>query len=111
MEDYIDFVLGRNQPKEDGKGAGKKDRKMSAQDKEAVRDLRSKVVQLEKAIARLHAECAEIDEALIDPSTAHGPLTRLSKAELGQRRAALTSELETVETQWLEASADLEALG
>ncbi len=112
MEDYIDFVLGRNQPSEDGKGKPtKKDRKAAKKDREEARLLRSKVSDAEKEIARLHKECADLDAALIDPSSARGALAKLSMSELAQRRSQLSDELEAVEARWLEASESLDALG
>jgi ATP-binding cassette, subfamily F, member 3 len=112
MEDYIDFVLGRNQPKDESRaGNGKKGRKAAARDAETVRQLRSKVVEMEKAIARLHAECAAVDAALADPAGASAALARLPMADLAQRRAQLTRDLEETEVAWLAASEALEAQG
>ncbi len=112
MEDYIDFVLGRNQQSEDGKAKPtKKDRKAAKKDREEARLLRSKVSDAEKEIARLHKECADLDAALIDPSSAKGALAKLSMSELAQRRSQLSDELEAVEARWLEASESLDALG
>ena len=105
IEDYIDFVLGRNQPREPG-GAGKskKDKRAAARDREALRLARSNVTASEKAIARLQDELAALDQALADPSAARGQ----SPAELMRERAGLASALEEAEAQWLEAQGALE---
>ena len=105
IEDYIDFVLGRNQPREPGgTGKSKKDKRAAARDREALRLARSNVTASEKAIARLQDELAALDQALADPSAARGQ----SPAELMRERAGLASALEEAEAQWLEAQGALE---
>jgi len=112
MEDYIDFVLGRNQPKEDGgTKPARKDRKAQAQDREQARQLKAKLSGAEKEIARLQAECAAVDAALIDPAAAAGTLAGQPLDELARKRAALTRELEAAEALWLELGERVEALG
>ena len=102
IEDYIDFVLGRNQPKE-GRGSqkSKKERRADARSRADAKQIRNAVREMEKTIARLQGEIAAIEQALIDPATA-------SPGELGRRRAALITELEEAESQWLTASESLE---
>lgn len=106
MEDYIDFILGRNQPRE-GKGARpKKDKRASASEREAVRLARSGVTASEKAVARLQDALASLDARLAAPSTSaktHGDLLR--------ERATLASKLEAAELQWLDAQELLEKAG
>ena len=104
IEDYIDFVLGRNQPR-DGSGAKpKKDKRASAMDREAVRLARSTVTASEKAVARLQDKLGMLDRALADPAGAPGK----SPANLMRERATLAAELEQAELQWLEAQDSLE---
>jgi len=102
IEDYIDFVLGRNQPKE-GRGAqkSKKERRADARSRADAKQIRNAVREIEKTIARLQGEIATIEQALIDPATA-------VPGELTRRRAALVAELEEAEGQWLAASENLE---
>ncbi|RYG75480.1 ABC-F family ATP-binding cassette domain-containing protein, partial [bacterium] len=64
IEDYIDFVLGRNQPRENGGAKSKKDKRASAKDREAVRLARSSVTASEKAVARLQDKLATLDRTL-----------------------------------------------
>ncbi|WP_374406695.1 ABC-F family ATP-binding cassette domain-containing protein [Pelagerythrobacter sp.] len=104
IEDYIDFVLGRNQPKEGGGAKPKKDKRASAKDREAVRLARSSVTASEKAIARLQDRLASLDHALADPSGTPGK----TPADLMRERAAVASGLEEAEVEWLDAQERLE---
>ena len=104
IEDYIDFVLGRNQPKENGGGKPKKNKRSSAKDREAVRLARSSVTASEKAVARLQDRLTVLDAALADP---HGR-SDTSPADLMRERAAIAADLEDAELQWLDAQEQLE---
>ena len=108
IEDYIDFVLGRNQPKENRGPKPKKDRRASAREREQARAARGAVIETEKTVASLQARIAAIDNALIDPRAAAPELSALPPGELARRRAALAKELEAAERGWLEASERLE---
>jgi ATP-binding cassette subfamily F protein 3 len=109
IEDYIDFVLGRNQPKAEGKPkADKRDRKQAGRSREAARQARKDVTEAEAAVARLETQVSSLDRAMFDPSSAAPELANLTIGELSRRRAALTSELEEAEARWLEASERLE---
>jgi len=111
MEDYIDFVLGRNQPKGDAKEKGgggakipKKDRKAAAKEREAARAVKAKISEAEKEVAKLEAQCSAIDRAMFEPSGAAPEFARMSMGELSQRRAQLGGELEKKEAEWLALS-------
>ncbi|HWK42757.1 MAG TPA: ATP-binding cassette domain-containing protein [Croceibacterium sp.] len=104
IEDYIDFVLGRNQPRENGGAKPKKDKRASAKDREAARLARSDVAAAEKAIALLQDKLAAIDRLLADPSGASGG----SPADLIRERAGVAAQLEQAELQWLDAQEGLE---
>jgi ATP-binding cassette subfamily F protein 3 len=107
IEDYIDFVLGRNQPKEQTQDrSAKKDRKANDRSREEVRQAKRQVLEAEKAMSKLQAEIARIDEALGDSTS--GELARVSPGELTRRRAELAKELERAEQEWLAASERLE---
>lgn len=115
MEDYIDFVLGRNQPRdgtENGKPKlSKKDRKAAAAHNQAeTRRIKSELGAAEKEVARLTAECEAIDAALIDPAAAKGRLAGKSASDLAQMRGQAGKELEAAETAWLELGEQLEEL-
>ncbi len=116
MEDYIDFVLGRNQPRGEqggeGKGKnGKQDRKAGAQAREERRALTRKASEAEARLAKLQTEITEIDRAMFDPSSASAALAKLTMGELSRRRGALAREMEEAEAAWLEAGEALEAVG
>jgi ATP-binding cassette subfamily F protein 3 len=110
IEDYIDFVLGRNQPKAEGRPkVDKKDRKQAARSREEARQARKEVTEAEAAIARLQAQASNLDRAMFDPSSAPPELAKLTMSELSRRRAALGDELAQAEARWLQASERLEA--
>jgi ATP-binding cassette subfamily F protein 3 len=107
MADYIDFVLGRNQPKADGKAKGKA-AKAAAEEKpagpswEELRELKKQFTRTEKDIARAQAQLAEVDAALADPKRATPALASLKTSELARRRSALVKALEDAEALWME---------
>jgi ATP-binding cassette subfamily F protein 3 len=109
IEDYIDFVLGRNQPKgEERAKGGKQDRKAAAQARETARQIAKEVSEVEALIARLQARGSAIDQAMFAPNTAEPDLRNLTMSDLSRRRAEVTGELEKAEQRWLEVSERLE---
>lgn len=111
MDDYIDFILGRNQPKADGvTKAPRTDRQAAAKLREEMRALRKTISDAEAKSARIEAQCSAIDRAMFDPATAAPDLAALTISELAQRRATLSDDLAAAEAAWLTASEALEAL-
>ncbi len=110
MDDYIDFILGVNQPKGEAKPRQKKDKKVEAERREQLRQVRARVSAAEKQIATLQARMSEIDRAMFDPSSASGELARLTMSELSRRRSKIADELAEVEASWLESHEMLETL-
>ncbi len=109
IDDYIDFVLGRNQPKGEAKvRQPKADRKAEARAKEAARALKKQAAEAEAASARLAAQCSALDRAMFDPAAAAPELANLPMSELARRRAKLAADLELAEARWVEASEMLE---
>ena len=108
IDDYIDFILGRNQPKGEARRFTP-DRKATSKARDEAKTLRQAASEAETATARLLAEVEALDRALIDPA-AEPHFSRLSMGELAQRRAALAADLEVAETRWLEASEQLETI-
>jgi ATP-binding cassette, subfamily F, member 3 len=109
MEDYIDFVLGRNQPKETGgPKASKKDKQQAKKDREAARALQANVSDAEKAIAKYQAQIAELDAVLAAPDSAKGELAKLAMGDLSKRRADIANALSEAEEKWLALNEQLE---
>jgi ATP-binding cassette subfamily F protein 3 len=106
MEDYIDFVLGRNQPKGDGKAQGdaKPARKNGAVAREELKALRKKVSETETRMKRIQQQIEALDTALADPSSVKGDLAKLGIGEIGKRRTQAAEELEAAELGWFAAS-------
>jgi ATP-binding cassette subfamily F protein 3 len=111
IDDYIDFVLGRNQPRAERKPKiSKADRKAGSKAREDARALRKAATEAEAASARLAAQCSALDRAMFDPAGAEPELASLPMTELSRRRAKLAADLEEAEARWLEVSEQLEQL-
>jgi ATP-binding cassette subfamily F protein 3 len=97
MTDYIDFVLGRNQPKaEAGAKPAKKSKADQARAREQAKEAKQQMADLETRMDRLQVQIAALDERLLNAGAKAG--------ELGKERAALARELADIEAGWLEAS-------
>lgn len=114
MEDYIDFVLGRNQRRKDATpargGQAAPAKKSPGLSRDELKALRKRVTEAETRLTRVQTRIAALDAALLDPVKATGDLKGLAIGQLGQRHAAASAELEGAEEAWLEASAALEAV-
>ncbi|MES2137844.1 MAG: ABC-F family ATP-binding cassette domain-containing protein [Pseudomonadota bacterium] len=108
IDDYIDLVLGRNQPAEAKPKGTKQDRKAAAKEREDARALKKAAADAEAASAKLAALCSALDRAMFDPSKAEPELAQLPISELSRRRAKVAAELEAAEARWLEISERLE---
>ncbi|RIX32297.1 ABC-F family ATP-binding cassette domain-containing protein [Sphingomonas edaphi] len=105
IDDYIDFILGRNQPKGEGKTrGGKVDRKAQASARGDAKEARKRASEAESAIARLTAEIEVIDAAMADPAQS------AMLAELARKRARKATELADAEMRWLDLSEQAEQL-
>lgn len=83
----------------------KEQKQLEAARRAALRPLKLKVEQCEKAMAKLEQRISEIDERMADPALYE------NKAELEKlimERAQLVQDKEQQEEQWLELSAELE---
>jgi len=111
IDDYIDFVLGRNQSKAEAKPKGvRSDRRAVANARNEASALKRAASNAEAESARLAAQCSAIDRAMFDPAGADPNLASLPMSELSRRRAKLGAELALAEARWLEASEQLESL-
>ncbi|MCW1987144.1 UNVERIFIED_ORG: ATP-binding cassette subfamily F protein 3 [Sphingomonas sp. R1F5B] len=107
MEDYIDFVLGRNQPKADAAAKPAASPKTEAEKAatqaawQARRELGKQIAKAEKDMAKLQARIADLDAAMADPAKATGPLKGMNLGAMGKLRDDLEADLARVEAQWL----------
>jgi len=112
IEDYTDFILGKNQPRTDGaKGEKKPDRKAAAAAREARAQLKKAVTDAEADLAKLEVVRTAIDRAMFDPQSAASEYVGLTMSELSQRRGRIVTAQEAAEAKWVAASEALEAAG
>ncbi len=111
LEDYIDFVLGRNQGGQSKEKVSKADKKAATLSRDALKALKAKVKDAEGAVSKLQAQISAIDLAMFDPKKAAPDLAKLGIGALSQRRAGHAKELERAEAAWLEASEALDGPG
>lgn len=104
IEDYIDFVLGRNQPKAEAKPKPAKGPKA----REDAKALKKATDEAERESLRLAEQRSELDRAMFDPSGADPQFARLSMSELAQRRAKVVAALEEAEARWMSLAEKLE---
>lgn len=110
MEDYIDFIPGRNQPKgtRDGKAKGAKGGALAGTD---LRAAQSDLSKAEAAIARLSAEVEQLDSEILALSTKAGGQAGSAMQALLTKRARAADSLDEAERSWLAAGTVLEAIG
>jgi len=107
VEDYIDFILGRNQPKGNaGKGKGQRGGGHSGAD---LRAAQSDLTKAETAIARLNAEVAQFDKDILALSARSGGQGGSAMQALLTKRARAADSLAEAEQRWLAAGTALEA--
>ncbi|MCL6682758.1 ABC-F family ATP-binding cassette domain-containing protein [Sphingomonas alba] len=111
IDDYIDFILGRNQPKADkGPKLSKADSKANNKAREDASALKRAAAEAEAASARLASHCQALDQAMANPAAAEPTLASLPISELSRRRAQAAADLEAAEARWLEISEQLDQL-
>ncbi|WP_066555585.1 ABC-F family ATP-binding cassette domain-containing protein [Croceicoccus bisphenolivorans] len=111
MDDYIDFVLGRNKPRKEAKpGPAKATSADSAKSRAKARFLKSELASAEKAMNRLQASLNEIDQAMYEPAKAPAHLADTSMSDLLTRRAQVSDQLAATEAEWLALGEQLEML-
>jgi ATP-binding cassette subfamily F protein 3 len=107
LDDYVDMILGKNQPKA-AKVDKKGDRKAAAAAREKEQTLRNAVKIAEGEMAKLTAERSAIERAMFDPATAEPQHAKLSMTDLMKLRASVADRLEAAEAKWVKASEGLE---
>jgi ATP-binding cassette subfamily F protein 3 len=111
IDDYIDFVLGRNQPRAAKRAkTSKAERKAEFKAREDSQSLKKAAADAEAASVRLATMRSALDQAMSDPSAAEPDLASLPMTELSRRRAKVAAELEEAEALWLEISEQLDRI-
>jgi ATP-binding cassette subfamily F protein 3 len=110
VDDYIDFVLGRNQPKKPAKDSPAKPAGgNSSKSRAKARFIKSELAAAEKVMAKLQASLSEIDRAIYEPANAAAHLASKTMSDLLAQRAKVTDELASAESEWLAFGEQLEA--
>jgi ATP-binding cassette, subfamily F, member 3 len=109
LDDYVDLILGKNQPK-GAKIDKKSERKAAAAQRERDAALRAAVKTAEGTMARLTTERSAIERAMFDPATAEAAHARLSMTDLMKLRASVEAKLADAEAAWVAASEGLETV-
>ncbi len=112
LNDYTDFVLGKNQAAKPTAGGGggnrKEERRLAAERRKQQSELRKAAGTAEKKIETLGKKLSGIDQAMFDPATAEQEFADLTMTELMKLRSTIQDELEQSEAAWLKANQALE---
>ncbi len=113
LNNYTDFVLGKNQEeKSEGKSGGgnrKEERRQAAERRKQLSEVRKTLNAAEKDMEMYSITVSAIDQAMFDPSSAEEQLAGYTMTELMKLRAEMQEKLEAAEANWMEASDILEA--
>jgi ATP-binding cassette subfamily F protein 3 len=111
LDDYARLVLRSDAEATTGaapaSNARRGERRARADERARLAPLRKQIQQLEKRIAEIDAGKREANAALADPALYEGNQTARVQ-ELSRQVATLSSQLDDLETQWLQAQAELE---
>ncbi|SIN86642.1 ATP-binding cassette, subfamily F, member 3 [Parasphingorhabdus marina DSM 22363] len=115
LEDYTDFVLGRNQesktrPDSNSRSGGnrKDERRQAAERRKQQADLRKTASRAEKQMEELGKQLSDLDRAMFDPDNATPELKGLTMTDLMKKRSDVQDALDQAESDWLEANEALE---
>lgn len=113
LNDYTDFVLGKNQEeKTEGKSSGgnrKEERRAAAERRKQLNHVRKMMQSAEKDMEMYSVTVSAIDKAMFDPASADKQLADYTMTELMKLRAEMQDKLDKAEARWMEASEQLEA--
>ena len=111
MQDYIDLVLGRNQPKKErGGGGGKAHGARGANTEGQARFAKSELTKAEAAVERLTAKVEKLDGEILERSGTRAGHDGAAMEDLLRERAEAADALAAAEDKWLAASTELEAI-
>jgi ATP-binding cassette subfamily F protein 3 len=114
LDDYRDFVLGRNGGDSEAEGKSTKrvsrkdERRNAAEARARNQALRTAVKQAETEMTRLSGQRTDIDRALFDPKSYEGPHKDKTVTQLMKTRAEIEQKLAAAEARWVEAAEALE---
>lgn len=112
IDDYTDFVLGKNEPPPEAKSGARKNAKQARKDAADARrqsqELRKKAKEAEARIAQLEKQRSAVDQAMFAPDEAKGDLAGATMTDLMMRRAKLEDRIAEQEAIWTEAAEALE---
>lgn len=111
LDDYTDFVLGKNQEPKTGTGSAsnrKEERRKAAARRDKQAAIRKTIKAAEKDMEMYSVAVSAIDKAMFDPASADKQLADYTVTELMKLRAEMQGKLENAEAQWMEASDLLE---
>lgn len=116
IQDYIDYILGRKQPKliGDARAQAKNQEKPAAKrvhvPREKLKEAQKAVTEAERAMGRVEGDLAKVDQAIVDSTSGSATAGAQNLGDLGRRRTELTDALKQAEQAWMEASEKLEQL-
>lgn len=113
LNDYTDFVLGKNQEenpdKKPSSGNRKEGRRAAAERRKQLSTVRKNLQAAEKDMEMFSVTVSAIDQAMFDPASADAQLAGYTMTELMKLRAEMQEKLDKAEARWMEASEQLEA--
>jgi ATP-binding cassette subfamily F protein 3 len=108
MDDYIDFILGRNQPK--GARGDKPSAGRHASGPADRRSAKSTFDKAEATMARLSTDLDQLDRKILDLSSEAGGQAGVQMQGLLTKRAEAANALAEAEEAWLAAGSALEMI-
>lgn len=112
IDDYTDFVLGKDEPPPEAKPGARKNakqaRREAAEARKETQALRKKAKDAETQIAKLEKQRSAIDHAMCAPDEAKGDLAAATMSDLMMQRAKIEERIAEQEEIWTRASEALE---
>ncbi|MGP1352472.1 MAG: ATP-binding cassette domain-containing protein [Parasphingopyxis sp.] len=112
IDDYTDFVLGKDEPPPEAKSGARKNakqaRREAAEARKETQALRKKAKDAEAQITKLEKERSAIDHAMFAPDEVKGDLAAATMSDLMMQRAKIEERIAEQEEIWTRASEALE---
>lgn len=110
MEDYIDFVLGRNQPKKAKSAQAKTKASPPSASRAQAHYVKSELDKAEKLVARFSKQVEKLDREMAELGQAGMTVEGKTMDELSASRAQASQKLVKAEAEWLAVGEKLEKL-